>query len=82
MWSLHPPYRSENFYQQLPELIQKIETGNIPEAQRGHHDLNESLVDWTSARAALKQNRWWKRLGKRLKQKFVNYYRGTNPCPD
>ncbi len=74
MWSIHPPYRSESFYQALPELIQRIETGDIPEAQRGHHDINDSLVDWTSARAALKQNRWWKRLGKNLKHKFRNHF--------
>ena len=72
MWSLHPPYRSENFYQGIPELIQKIETGHIPEAQRGNHDVSDILVDWTSARAALKQNRWWKRLGQKLKQKVLN----------
>lgn len=71
MWSLHPPYRSDNFYQRLPELIHKIETGDIPEAQRGDHDINDSLVDWTSARIALKQNRWWKRLGKSLNQKYL-----------
>jgi hypothetical protein len=71
MWSLHPPYRSKNFYDCLPELVQKIESGNIPEAQRGDHDINDSLVNWTSARIALKHNRWWKRLGKRLRQKFL-----------
>jgi len=72
MWSIHPPYRSENFYQQLPEIIHKIETGNIPEAQRGDCDINESLVDWTSAKTALKQNRWWKRLKKNWQQKLLN----------
>lgn len=78
MWSLHPPYRSENFYQGLPELIQKIETADIPEPQRGFHDINDSLIDWTSARTALKQNRWWKRLGQQLKHKFLNYFVLTN----
>lgn len=73
MWSLHPPYRSKNFYDSLPELIQKVESGNIPEEQRGVHDVNDSLVDWSSAREALKQNRWWKRLGKQLQQKLLNY---------
>ena len=71
MWSLHPPYRSESFYQQLPELIHKIETGNVPEAQRGVHDINDSLVDWTTARTALRQNRWWKRLRKRVQHRYV-----------
>jgi hypothetical protein len=74
MWSLHPPYRSKNFYASLPKLIQIVESGDIPEAQRGDHDVNDSLVDWDSARVALKQNRWWKRLGKNWKQKFLNSF--------
>lgn len=65
MWSLHPPYRSPEFYEVLPHLIEKIETGLIPESQLGDHDVNDSLVDWTSARLKLKQNRWWKRLANR-----------------
>lgn len=68
MWSLHPPYRCADFYNRLPDLIHRIETGNIPEAQRGYHDVNESLIDWSSARQALKQNRWWKRLRQRWQQ--------------
>jgi hypothetical protein len=34
----------------------------VPEAQRGDHDMNSSLVDWTEAVAALASNRWWRRL--------------------
>ena len=49
MWSLHPPYRCADFYGKLPDLISRIETGNVPEAQRGDHDINGSLVDWTEA---------------------------------
>lgn len=61
-WSLHPPYRSADFYARLPALIEAIEAGKIPEAQRGDHDLNASMVDWTEALHALAANRWWKRL--------------------
>jgi hypothetical protein len=66
MWSLHPPYRSELFYQKLPEIIQRIESGDIPEAQRGDYDINDSLVDWTDVRLALQQKYWWRRLKYRL----------------
>ncbi|RUT07178.1 hypothetical protein DSM106972_024390 [Dulcicalothrix desertica PCC 7102] len=72
MWSLHPPYRCQNFYESLPKLIQAVESEDIPEAQRGDHDVNDSLVDWSSARAALKQNRWWKRLRNKWKNKLLN----------
>ena len=62
MWSLHPPYRSADFYEKLPALIARIESGDIPEAQRGDHDFNESLVDWSEPIARLARNRWWRRL--------------------
>ena len=62
MWSVHPPYRSKLFYDRLPTLIQQIEIGDVPEAQRGCHDMNDSMVDWTSARKPL-----WKRAMKRMK---------------
>jgi hypothetical protein len=50
MWSLHPPHRSALFYARLPRLIEKIEAGEVPDAQRGDHDVNDSMIDWTSAR--------------------------------
>ena len=62
MWSIHPPYRSKLFYDRLPTLIQQIEIGDIPEAQRGCHDMNDSMVDWTGARKPS-----WKRAAKRMK---------------
>jgi hypothetical protein len=65
-WSLHPPYRDADFYAKLPELIRRIESGDVPDAQRGDHDLNESLVDWTEATVALAHNRWWRRLLRRV----------------
>jgi hypothetical protein len=61
MWSLHPPYRNEEFYRRLPELLRSIRSGNVPEAQRGDYDMNDSMVDWSDERAALRHNRWWKR---------------------
>ena len=62
MWHLHPPYRNEEFLRKLPDLIERCERGEIPEGQRGDHDINDSLVDWSDARATLRANRWWRRL--------------------
>jgi hypothetical protein len=62
MWSLHPPYRCADFYEKLPTLVARVEAGEIPDAQRGDHDINSSLVDWSEATAALARNRWWRRL--------------------
>jgi hypothetical protein len=65
MWSLHPPYRSEAFYALLPELIRRVESGDVPEGQRGCHDVNASMVDWSDVETALRRNRWWKRPARR-----------------
>jgi len=63
MWSLHPPFRSAAFYEQLPDLIARIESGDVPDAQRGHYDITDALFDWSSARAAKRRKPWWVRLG-------------------
>lgn len=62
MWSLHPPYRTKAFYEQLPEIIRRVENNILPEKQQGFYDLIDEVCDWTCAREKLKQNRWWKRL--------------------
>jgi hypothetical protein len=62
MWSLHPPYRSETFYRELPGLIRRVEAGEMPAAQLGDFDVNDSLIDWSSAREQERRRRWWRRL--------------------
>ena len=62
MWSLHPPYRCAAFYSKLPDLVRRVEEDDIPPGQRGDHDINDSMVDWSEARTALAYNRWWRRL--------------------
>lgn len=59
MWSIHPPYRSQQFYDLLPDIIHRVETGDMPQAQRGCHDLNDSLVDWTGVKKSP-----WERIAK------------------
>ena len=66
MWCLHPPFRCHEFYERLPELIRRVEAGDIPAAQRGDHDMNDSMVDWTEGITALRTNRWWRRLARRV----------------
>jgi hypothetical protein len=65
-WSLHPPYRSEDFFQKLPELISRIEKSDLPAVQLGDHDFNESLVDWSEAITRMARRRWWHRLIDRI----------------
>lgn len=49
MWALHPPFRSEEFYEKLDTIIAAVESGDIPDAQRGYYDINHAFVDWSSA---------------------------------
>jgi len=67
LWSLHPPYRSEEFYQRLPEVISAVERGTVPDGQRGDYNLNDSMIDWTRARA---DNHWHRRYLRMLRQRL------------
>jgi len=62
LWSLHPPYRSKLFYEELPKIIHRIETNDLPPQQLGFYDIVDEVFDWAEARKALSKNRWWKRL--------------------
>jgi hypothetical protein len=57
-WSLHPPYRSERFFETLPEIVRMVENDDLPRGQRGDYDLNSSVIDWSDALAALRATRW------------------------
>jgi hypothetical protein len=50
MWSLHPPFRTEHFYRDLPNIIHRIETGDLPNEQLGCYDLHDSICDWSVPR--------------------------------
>jgi hypothetical protein len=64
LYSLHPPYRTETFYRELPHLIARIVAGAIPEAQRGEYDVNSSMFDWTEA---LRQKTTGRRLARAVR---------------
>ncbi|MFP2926754.1 hypothetical protein ACLESO_16400 [Pyxidicoccus sp. 3LG] len=59
LWTLHPQYRSPTFYERLPELIARVESGDMPDAQRGQENVQDCLVDWSDVRAA--RRRWYHR---------------------
>jgi hypothetical protein len=61
-WSLHPPFRNPEFYRRLDEVVRRVEEADLPEAQRGDYDLNDSVIDWSDARAEIARNRWWRRI--------------------
>lgn len=67
LWGLHPPYRSESFYQRLPEIVRMVESGALPAGQLGHYDVNDSIIDWTQARTA---DRWYRRYFRLLRDRL------------
>ncbi|MDQ1141879.1 MAG: hypothetical protein EOO44_04125 [Flavobacterium sp.] len=54
LWSLHPPYRTTQFYEDLPEIIKRIELNDVPASQKGFYDIVDEFVDWTVAKSNLK----------------------------
>jgi hypothetical protein len=55
MWGVHPPWRSATFYRRLPDLIEEIEQGRVPEEQRGRHEVEDCMVDWTDVRPSTRR---------------------------
>lgn len=70
MWSLHPPYRSAEFVARLPEFVDRVERGDVPDGQRGRYDLGEPWIDWSEARRLKSRPVRWRgharRVGERL----------------
>lgn len=60
MWSVHPPHRCEHFYERLAELVVRIEMDDVPDVQRGRHDVHDAMVDWSAARVS-----WGRRTARR-----------------
>lgn len=56
-YTLHPQYRSEEYYRRLPEIIAAVERDAVPDGQRGHYDINDSFVDLSDAKAAVAWHR-------------------------
>jgi hypothetical protein len=44
MWTLHLEDRSPRVLAQLPELVRRVEMADVPEAQRGYYDVQESML--------------------------------------
>lgn len=68
LWTLHPQYRNEEFYRKLPEIIAAAERDSVPEGQRGHYDINDSVVDLTDAKAAVS---WHRRYIRHLRHRLT-----------
>ena len=49
MWSLHPVGHNEALFRALPRIVERVESGDLPEAQLGDYNINDSLLEGQSA---------------------------------
>ena len=52
MWGVHPLQRSSRYRALVPELIRRIEAGDVHESQRGEYDLTEGMLRLAEEMAA------------------------------
>lgn len=52
MWTVHPLDRSLRFKCLLPELVRRVEAGDVDDSQRGEYDLTEGMLRTTAQRMA------------------------------
>jgi hypothetical protein len=70
MYSLHPPFHFPSFHAALPDLISRVEHGNIPEGQLGDYDINDAFFDLTEGR---QQHAKHRRIKRRLKDIIAHW---------
>jgi hypothetical protein len=59
MWSLHPVAHTEDLLRELPHILERVESGNIPEGQLGDYDINDSMLEGQSIHADAKNPSLW-----------------------
>jgi hypothetical protein len=58
LWSLHPSLKPPEYLARLPEIIARVEEGDLPPSQLGHYDIVDDVVDQTAARRERRLQRW------------------------
>jgi hypothetical protein len=56
MWTVHPLLKPPEFLRDLPEIIARVEAGEVPSEQLGHYDIVDAFVDQSEARRQPRQN--------------------------
>ena len=70
LWSLHPPFRNDEFVSRLPEFIERAEEGDMPDDQRGRYDLGPPLIDWSQTRREKGRAARWRAHVKHVVKRF------------
>jgi hypothetical protein len=55
MWAIHPDERSARLYDLLPELVRRVESGDVPDTQRGFYDVHESMLSSSPLSATVRE---------------------------
>ncbi len=69
LYSLHPLYRSQAFYNSIPDALRRLKGDDIPDDQLGHFNISDSFLDWGDAKALYSQARFRNKLVRRLLRK-------------
>lgn len=44
LWTLHPLHKTASFIDAVPQLVARVEAGDVPHAQRGRYNIHPSLL--------------------------------------
>lgn len=64
-YSLHPNYKSKPFIKALPDILDRLDAGDVPEAQQGDFEFSDSYYDFSAERALERKGRWKRLIGVR-----------------
>ncbi len=67
IWTLHPPYRNDEFYEKLDQIIDDVKNNRIPEEQKGDYDINDSMINWEGERQKIRDSSMKRKLLKRFR---------------
>ena len=66
LWSIHPSYRSDEFYTKIPEMIDRVVKNDVPESQLGYYDFSMDFIDWSDALARYADRRMRNKILRKL----------------
>ena len=66
LWSIHPLFRSEEFYLRIPEIIERLKQNDVPRSQLGYYNFSSDFIDWSEAHEIFRQNRLRRKILRKL----------------
>jgi len=64
LWTLHPRFKTSQYVQNIADIIDKVESSNLPQEQIGHYDLHKSVFNQTDLPTRATQIKYLVALGK------------------